>query len=458
MTTSQEYSLLLVDDEPSITRSLQRLLRREGYTIHIADGGPQALALLKELDTPVSLIISDQRMPEMTGAQFLEQAKTIVPDAVRFLLTGYAEMEAIVAAINRGEIQRYLTKPWNDEDLVLQVRQAIQQVELTRENRRLQEVTARQNQQLLELSRSLDKKVQERTREIQVKNNELQAGLMNTVRLLSSLTGSLNPALGRRLQAVATMAREVAAEMGLTPEQQECVEFAGLLHDIGLMGLGEDLWDMDEAQMNPDQRRQFTAHPMIGFVCLQAVPQLGHIADIVLSHQELYDGSGFPRSLRAEAIPLEARIVGAVADFCRIRTAFVPNPLRIVAFARGFIGPAADNIRVDDPQLMIASAMKQIFIRRTGSHYDPRVVQRLLARLETGPADPQTEAAGQIKAIEAADLKVGMVVAETIRTRDGRLVMASGTVLTKTLMTGIQKLADGKAIDSRFLVMGGNRP
>lgn len=103
MALKYKHRLLFVDDEPSITKSLQRLFRREGYEISTALSGKQGLEKLKEAEKPFSLIISDQRMPGMTGAQFLEKAKKIFPNAMRILLTGYSDMDAIVDAINKGD-------------------------------------------------------------------------------------------------------------------------------------------------------------------------------------------------------------------------------------------------------------------------------------------------------------------------------------------------------------------
>ena len=102
------HKLLIVDDEESITKALQRVFRREGYEIHTALSGQEGLAVLTAAGDRFSLIISDQQMPGMSGAQFLEKAKEISPHARRIILTGYSDMDAIVDAINRGEIHRYL--------------------------------------------------------------------------------------------------------------------------------------------------------------------------------------------------------------------------------------------------------------------------------------------------------------------------------------------------------------
>ena len=148
MSIEHKHTILFVDDEVSITKALQRLFRKEGYHILTASSGQEGLELLKKVEEPVSLIVSDQRMPHMTGLQFLEKAKGVFPDAIRFLLTGYSDMNAIVDAVNKGEIHRYLTKPWNDDDLLIQVRQSLEQFELAMENRRLRVLTYKQNKGL----------------------------------------------------------------------------------------------------------------------------------------------------------------------------------------------------------------------------------------------------------------------------------------------------------------------
>ena len=115
MDKKYEHVIMLVDDEQSILKALKRLFRSKGYPrVLTADSGPEGLEKLKETKGQVSLIISDQRMPEMTGAQFLAQAKELFPDAIRIILTGYTEVDSITEAINKGHIYKFFLKPWND--------------------------------------------------------------------------------------------------------------------------------------------------------------------------------------------------------------------------------------------------------------------------------------------------------------------------------------------------------
>ena len=152
-----ERTLLLVDDEPNILSSLVRVLRRDGYTILRANSGAEGLTILSE--TPVDVIVSDHRMPEMTGVEFLHQARSVQPDAVRIVLSGYTELEAVTEAINRGGVFRFLTKPWEDEMLRATVREAFDYHELRVENSLLQEKLAAANAQLMDLNVTLSHQV-----------------------------------------------------------------------------------------------------------------------------------------------------------------------------------------------------------------------------------------------------------------------------------------------------------
>ncbi len=149
-------SVLVVDDEPEVLATLRRQLRRE-FTVYTAESAEQALEILNT--HPVQTIISDQRMPEMTGAEFLARAKAEYPDTVRILLTGYADLQAMIEAINSGQIFRYITKPWDPMEIRTLVREACQRCHLVQENQRL--VTA-----LQDANAELEQRVEARTREL----------------------------------------------------------------------------------------------------------------------------------------------------------------------------------------------------------------------------------------------------------------------------------------------------
>jgi response regulator RpfG family c-di-GMP phosphodiesterase len=159
-----EDTVLFVDDEDSILRSLQRSLRKEPYRILTAGSGKEGLAILET--EKVQLVVSDQRMPVMTGSQFLHEVQAVSPDSVRVILSGYAEPNIIVDAINNGGIHRFIGKPWNDEELKTTLRQCLEHYHIVQENRRLSELSVRQVHELERLNRQLESTVVERTRSL----------------------------------------------------------------------------------------------------------------------------------------------------------------------------------------------------------------------------------------------------------------------------------------------------
>ena len=136
-TSKHRHSILIVDDKDSTHDAFKRILADGDYEIHTASNGAEGLNKLHTAQKPYSLIISDQRMPMMSGVQFFTQAKDIFPDAVRILLTGHADTGAINDAINKGGVHLYFTKPWNEEELLLHIKQSFSKVEILQENKRL---------------------------------------------------------------------------------------------------------------------------------------------------------------------------------------------------------------------------------------------------------------------------------------------------------------------------------
>jgi two-component system NtrC family sensor kinase len=156
--------VLCVDDESSILSALRRVFLEESWELLFADGGEEGLAVVRE--RPVDLILSDFRMPGMDGVAFLKEAKVVQPDCVRIVLSGYADINLIVTALNEGEIYRFVPKPWNDDELLDNIRKALEHHRLEHENRRL-------TGELRDLNAGLERKVAERTAELKEKNRAL---------------------------------------------------------------------------------------------------------------------------------------------------------------------------------------------------------------------------------------------------------------------------------------------
>ena len=166
------HTVLCVDDEKSILNSLKRLLRREGYRLLMANTSADGLKLLREND--VHLVICDQRMPEMSGTDFMVKVKEEYPDTVRIILTGYTDVDAITESINKGNIYKFFLKPWNDDNLKMEVRKALEQYNLVQANKKLQEKIMEQNKELQKINENLEFMVQERTKDLEVQNQALE--------------------------------------------------------------------------------------------------------------------------------------------------------------------------------------------------------------------------------------------------------------------------------------------
>jgi len=172
-----QRTLLLVDDEPNIVSALKRLFRRDGYAMLTANSGAEGLDILAR--SKVDVIISDQRMPGMTGVEFLRAAKVKYPDTVRIVLSGFTELQSVTDAINEGAVYRFLTKPWEDEQLTEHVRKAFEYKELQDENRQLDMKIRSTNQELVAANRQLGD-VLEQTR-FQIERDETSLAIVREV-------------------------------------------------------------------------------------------------------------------------------------------------------------------------------------------------------------------------------------------------------------------------------------
>ena len=170
-------SILYVDDEEDNLTVFRSTFRRE-FNIHLARSGAEGMEILK--NNEVQLIITDQRMPEMTGIQFLESVIPDYPDCIRMILTGFSDVEAIIEAINKGRVYRYITKPWNKDELRLTINNAFENFELKKKNKNLIE-------ELKETNEQLEQKVIDRTQKIEAQKNEITDSIRYAKRIQNAL-------------------------------------------------------------------------------------------------------------------------------------------------------------------------------------------------------------------------------------------------------------------------------
>jgi putative nucleotidyltransferase with HDIG domain len=317
-----QHTVLFVDDEVNILKALQRLLRTEDMDVLCASRGDEALGILE--DNEVQVVVSDQRMPEMRGVDFLSRVRERSPDVVRMMLTGYTEMDVAVEAINRGEIYRLITKPWNDDELRATIRQAFDHADLKAEIKRLNQVTREQNFKLQDMNRNLEGKVRERTKQLAAKHQELRDAYVQTIGALANAVDAKDAYTRGHSERVGVYSSKIAREMGHKKEFIERVYIAGLLHDVGKIGVRDAVITKPD-RLNAEEYEEIKQHPEIGAKILEPVDFLGDVAPCVRHHHEWFDGSsrGYPSQLRGEMIPLPSRMI-LVADTVEAMTSDRP--------------------------------------------------------------------------------------------------------------------------------------
>ncbi|EGF32562.1 response regulator receiver modulated metal dependent phosphohydrolase [Oxalobacteraceae bacterium IMCC9480] len=397
--------ILLVDDEPNILSALCRLFRKENFDILVAESGAAGLEIMAQ--HPVDLVISDMRMPGMSGVQFLEAVRFRWPATVRLLLTGHADIAAILDAINRGEIYRYITKPWDDTDILLTVRHALERHVLERERKRLEALTLSQNAALGALNASLDNKVRERTTELEQArdglvdlNTQLKTNFLLSIKVFSNLIEMRGGNLAGHSLRVADLARKLALHMGCDEAATKDIFLAAMMHDIGKIGLSDDMLKVPRAVMSREQSAAYRKVPTEGEQLLMPIAELRGAAKLVRAHQERFDGNGYPDQLSGAGIPLGARILALVSDYDNLQNGMIL------------------------PRKIWPDEVREILLQDRGKQYDPELVTALFRLLDglAGTAAPERI----VVQIAAAMLQPGVTLACDLLLPNGSLLLSAG--------------------------------
>lgn len=287
--------ILIVDDEEPIREVLSSLLESAGYQCKQAANGNEAL---KQVESKTfDLMLSDILMPEMNGLELLEQVHRRDPDLPVIMVTAMHDISAAIGAIRSGAYD-YLLKPFEREQLNLSVRRALEHRRLVRENRIYQE--------------GLERLVAERTQQLSDALRELEESYDYTLEALGGALDLKDAETEGHCQRVTAYTILIARAMKVEASELGHIARGAFLHDIGKMGIPDNIL-RKPGPLTEEERIVMRRHCEIGYTVLEKIPYLSRAAQIVLTHQEHYDGGGYPRGLRGEEIPLGARIF-AVAD------------------------------------------------------------------------------------------------------------------------------------------------
>jgi len=299
-------SILFVDDEPNVLSAFERRLRSR-YHLQTSTEPEKALEMVAK-GGPYAVVVSDLRMPGMNGIELLSRVRNLSPDTVRVMLTGYADLEAAIKAVNQGNVFRFLTKPCSGEDLEKAIEDSLRQYRLVRAEKELLEKT-----------------------------------LKGIIRVLTELLGLLKPEVFERATRLAKLSGKVARLMGADDLWK--IETAALLSQIGMVSLPDELMRklQAEEELAPEERRLFERHPFIASNLIAHIPRLGDVAEIVSLQEKRFDGSGFPEGpLEGEDIPIGARILKACLDFdtLQVRGMSAEEALENMRGRKGWYDPA----------------------------------------------------------------------------------------------------------------------
>lgn len=413
-------SILFVDDEKNILSSLKRLFRSEGYDVHLAESGKQGLDIMQANN--ISLVVSDMRMPEMNGAQFLEEVYSKWPSTIRILLTGYSEISSTIDAINKGNIYKYISKPWEENDLKQTVRNALESKKIEQERDRLLKLTRKQNEELQAFNANLENRVESRTSELNQTMGMLESAFeslkesyTSTVKVFSNLIDMRLGVFSGHSKIVSETARRIALKYGLTEDAAEQIAYAGLLRDIGKIGFPDNSINKPLSSLSPESQREFAKHPLIGEGILMEIEPLTETAKIIRSHRERFDGKGYPDRLSVREIPVGSRILSIVCDYDALQ-----------------VGTLSET-------RLTASKAKEFITSSKGSRYDPELVDMFFDIINI---DDQADSIKnqEVIMIPAAELKQNMVLARDLLTQDGILLLSEGHRIGEHMIRQINNL------------------
>ena len=394
-------TIVLVDDEENVLRALRRTLRKVDADLLTVNSPTAALELIEKRKPAV--IISDMRMPEMTGAELLAKARLLDADSRRILLTGYSDLDTVASAVNDGGICHYLTKPWDEEALKKIVADALALVLLREEKSQLQDQLEDQNERLKALTETLEEQVSDRTVDLQNMNQELVDMVVDLewsyetmVKLLGYLS-ELRDVVGK---AGVGEKRRIAAALGrelkLSDADRKALDQAVTLHRVGRLALPDELFGKAQRAMNDEERERYNEHPVYAEALVMSVPRLRGVAAALRSQHEHYDGRGFPDRILRDRIPLVSRVLAVARDYRDLLDGML------------------------EPEKLTPAAAVQYIREHAGLRYDPAVVD-VFVRIINDVSDRNTEL--RETCLTVPKLEPGLVLTRDLLTPDGMLLL-----------------------------------
>lgn len=293
---NDRYKILIVDDEMSIIAALTRILNCESYCILSTDSPEEAIKILQ--GNKIDVMVSDQRMPDITGLELLKYSKTISPGTVRILMTGYSDIGVAISLINEGDVFYYISKPWDNEDIRSIIKRAV-------EYRCEQDKKEKMLNAAVSYSNNWSNLIERMKTQLAVFNRQSMNALANVIK-------AKDISLFNHSERVAGYALKIADILDLNEQQKQNIEYASYFHDIGKVGIKDNILDKPD-RLNEGEYNEIKRHPIIGAEIIKEIGSLKEVSEIISQHHEHVDGGGYPNGITGSEIRLEARII-SVAD------------------------------------------------------------------------------------------------------------------------------------------------
>lgn len=411
-------SILSIDDDPLILKVLEDLVTRSGYQSVTTASADEALR--HALDRKFAVVIADHNMPDMMGADLLQRFAQIQPSASRILITGIKSLDIVTAAVNSGEIFRFVTKPWISAEMMATLHNAVQRCELIEANRSLERTTLELNQKLSDANARLEKQLRELEagkRELDISHEALKTNFSRSLELCQRILTTFNPLLGEQAKVALKIAQIMAETHYFDEEQKHVLEVSARLCDIGLAAVPPGFMmavQNNLADTPPELKTVFQNHTIHGQTLASFVDLLKPVGDTIRAHHERYDGKGFPDGLAGEMIPWPARCLAVIVYYA---TCGLPHE------------QAVDRI-----------------LEQSGSAFDPDAT-RLFLRCAQATTLPRL-----VREVMVDELAVGMQLASGIYSPTGVLLVAEGYHLDENTIKKIRNYNASSLLLRQLLV------
>ncbi|MDC7235089.1 MAG: response regulator [Spirochaetales bacterium] len=302
----QHRKILIIDDDVSLQKVLGIQLENGGYESSVAESGQRALELLAEGSYQPECILSDIKMPGLSGLDLLPLLKEQYPLVPVVMLTAHTDLETGLKAMRSGAYD-YITKPVRRQTLFETIERALQYYDVEQENNKLKEENRRYQE-------NLERNIEERTREVIDAYQALKDTNLAVVKVLAETIEAKDQYTRGHCNRVRMLSRELASHYNLSEQEIEVLEYGALLHDIGKIGIPEKLLNKCDI-LDKEEKAVFEDHTVIGEKILSIIEFFNPCLTIVRHHHERWDGSGYPDGLKGEEISLLSRIVQVCDSF-----------------------------------------------------------------------------------------------------------------------------------------------